>query len=148
MKLGVVTCVVGALAGTAGVAEAKDSSTLVCSATVQPADGYGALGLFMHVLEHRAPDGESRVETVSTIYQGRLFQATSLNKAGDLARDVTVVMKERKRVIYSGTYSLVRDPKAGSWTLHLRGTYDEDPGAKDSEKRAIDADLPCVDLST
>jgi hypothetical protein len=135
-----------AVAGSARTAAAGDALKLVCSALVRPTDGGSQLGVFVHFIEHRASDGASRDEHVSTIYQGTLFTAKTRNKSGAPANQTPVAMTAGKRTVYRGTYSLVQDHKAGTWMMHLAGSFDENPTGK-PVKRPIDVDLPCVDIS-
>lgn len=145
MKLiGIGLAIMATLAGTVQPADARDSLKLVCSALVRPTDGYDQLGLFVHFIDSRAPDGTSRIEWVSTIYQGTLYKAKTLNKSDAPSPRFTVALTAGKRTVYRGTYSLRQT--ASGFTIHLTGTFNEDPTGKPMN-RPIDADLPCVDIS-
>jgi len=131
--------------GSHGVAYARDHAELVCAAVAAPADDGDRLPLFIHFFEHRAADGESRDERLSTIYQGVLFQATRVNKTGELAVDAPIVLSARKRIRFRGTFTL--DNSSGSYVLTLKGTLNDDPSARKPSYREVAATIPCVDLS-
>ena len=122
---------------------ARDSTQYVCSAVVaKPADKGEPLGLFVHFYEHRATDGESREEILDTVYQAKLFQGIHLNK--DDKAPVAIQLKAGTAKYFDGKYQL--ELKGGKATLHVVGKVIVDPTDAKSG-RAIDAKLPCVDLS-
>jgi len=66
--------------GAPSVALARDHLELVCSGVVtSPKDGGERIPLFFHFFDSRASDGASRDHRLSTIYQGKMFQAHYLN---------------------------------------------------------------------
>ena len=89
----------------------------MCSAVADAKDAGDKIPLFVHLFENRSADGVSRDETLSTIYQGALFQATRVNK--------------------SGTFS----------TGKLSGEVNDQPSEQKPTFRAAAASLTCVDLS-
>lgn len=124
---------------------AADHLELVCSAVVTPTDGGDKLPLFIHFFEARASDGESRNETLSSIYQGRIFQGKRLNKSGDFSTDAPIVLKAGKNVRFRGTYTLARS--ANQYTMKVRGKLTDDPSARKPTFRDVSAELACVELS-
>jgi hypothetical protein len=131
------------LLGSAHLAHARDHMELVCSAVADSKDGGDKIPLFIHMFENRASDGTSREETLSTIYQGALFQATHLNKTGGFSTKVKVTLVNGKAIRFRGTYSLVQ--KGERYGLKLDGEVNDDPSAK--EFRKVSATLECKDLS-
>ncbi len=132
------------VAGSSKVAFARDHVELVCAAVASPADGGEKMPVFIHFYEHRASDGESREETLSNIYQGRLFQGKHVNKV-EYSTDAAIVLKDGKRVRFRGTYTLVG--ASDKYTLKLRGQLTDDPSARKVTYREVAVDLPCVNLS-
>ena len=131
------------LLATASTAHARDHLELVCSAVADTKPEHTPL--FVHFFEHRANDGVSRVERLSTIYQDVHFKASSTNKTGDFSKDVPLVLKAGNKVRFRGTYSLVKT--GDRFSLKLAGKVTVDPSAKKSELTDVATELPCVDLS-
>jgi hypothetical protein len=138
--------VVAALAlGSSHVAYARDHMELVCAAVAEAKDGGDKIALFVHMFENRASDGRSRDETLSTIYQGKLFQATRVNKSGGWSTEAPIVLKAGSEIRFRGTYTLA--PDGDGYVLRLKGEVNDDPRAKKAEFRAAVGSLSCVDLS-
>jgi hypothetical protein len=134
--------VLGLLA-TASTAYARDHMELVCSAVADTKPE--RTPMFVHFFEHRANDGVSRVERLSTIYQDVHFRASSTNKTADFSKDVPLVLKAGNRVRFRGTYSLVKT--GDTFSLKLAGKVSVDPSAKKPDSTEVAVELPCVDLS-
>src|SRR5450631_3066871 len=103
------------------VAHARDHMELVCSAVGAPKDGGEKVALFVHMFEHRADDGTSRDEELSTIYQGKLFTAEHRNKTGNLSKDVKFSLANGKAIRFRGTYTLESD--GDHYVLKLSSVY-------------------------
>jgi hypothetical protein len=146
MKSTSVLIATALIASSGTVAFARDHMELVCSTVADAKDGGEKVPLFIHMLEHRAEDGSSRDETLSTIYQGKLFQATRVNKSGEFSKDAPIVLTAGKDLRFRGTYSVVTTP-SGKYALKLVGKINEDPSARPVAFREVAATLPCVDLS-
>jgi hypothetical protein len=127
------------------VAHARDHLELVCAAVSDAKDGGEKVPLFVRMFEHRADDGQSRDEELSTIYQGALFQASHRNKTGDFSKGVKISLTNAKAIRFRGTYTL--ESAGDGYALKLTGEVNEDPFARKAEFRAVTATLPCVDLS-
>jgi len=143
MKLALVTA--GLLVAFANVAHARDHMELVCSAVGDAKDGGDKVPLFIHMFESRASDGESREEVLSTIYQGVLFQASHINKTGNLSSGVKVSLEHGKGIRFRGKYTLA-SAKDG-YVLKLAGEVNDLPSEGNGSFRAVTATLKCVDLS-
>ena len=131
--------------GSGRVAFARDHMELVCTAVAVATDSGDKISLFIHLFENRSSDGRSRDETLSTIYQGKLFQAARVNRSGGLSTDAAIVLKSGSEIRFRGTYTLV---SAGDgYVLKLKGEVNDDPRAKKPAFRAAAASLTCADLS-
>lgn len=137
--------VVALVVGSGSVAFARDHLELVCSAVVDAKDGGERVPLFVHLFEHRSADGVSRDETLSNIYQGKLFQATRINKSGDFSANAPIVLTSGKAIRFRGKYTLA--PADDTYMLMLDGVLAEDPFARKPMFREVTATLTCVDLS-
>jgi len=127
------------------VAHARDHLELVCAAVGDAVDGGEKVPLFVRMFEHRADDGVSRDEELSTIYQGVMFEASHRNKTGDLSKGVKFSLNNGKAIRFRGTYTL--EGSGDGYALKLSGEVNEDPSAKKAAFRKVTATLPCVDLS-
>jgi len=136
MKLGLVAAL---LLAPASVAHARDHAELVCTAVVDIKDGGDRVPLFIHLFESRAAGGQHRDEVLSTVYQGQLFQGQHLNKSAGQERRVPIVLSNKKRVRFRGTYSW------SGMKLTLEGKVFDDPDTKVA--RDVTAHLTCTDLS-
>ena len=128
----------------ASPAFARDHQELVCSGIAEPPD-VERMPIFIHFFESRAKDGESRDEHLSSVYQGKLFQAARVNKTGNPSKDAPIVLKSGKQVRFNGKYTL--EQIGDTWTMKLVGKLTADPSAKKVELTEITVSLPCVDLS-
>jgi len=133
------------LLGGSQLAFARDHMELVCSAVAEPADGSENQPLFIHFFESRAKDATSRDEVASTIYQGKLFRSSWLNKSDGLAKAAPLVLKAGTQVRFRGTYSLVQTNS--SYALEVVGKLTADPRARKPVYHDVKLSLPCVDLS-
>jgi len=132
--------------GAPSVALARDHLELVCSGVVtSPKDGGERIPLFFHFFDSRASDGASRDQRLSTIYQGKMFQAHYLNK--DEKSDVAIVLKRAEQVRFKGAYAVDNKGGNGPFTLHVVGKINEAPSAKRPAYREVDEMIPCIDLS-
>jgi hypothetical protein len=131
------------LLATASTTYARDHMELICSAVAETKPE--RTPMFIHFFEHRANDGTSRVERLSTIYQDVHFKASATNKTADFSKNVPLVLKAGNKVRFRGTYSLVKT--GDKFSLELAGKVTADPSAKKSELVEVAVALPCVDLS-
>lgn len=152
MKISIkILVAVASIAAASTPAFARDSKHLICAGymAAQPAsDNYGIAVQFD---EHRASDGESRDEMLSTVWAGNLYQGTRLNKGDGLGKNGSIVMASKensKNVFYEGTYSLVDGGTAGKYKMRLNGKLNLDPESSSiNEGENISTTLNCVDIS-
>lgn len=135
------------LLGISGSAFARDSSHLVCTGFVgEDGDKYGIAILFD---DTRASDGESRNETLSTVWAGELYQGVRVN-SDDLGRKgpITMTHKERsEQVFFSGEYELIQT-RSGAYRLGINGEINLSPTTETSSSIPVATTLKCTDIST
>jgi hypothetical protein len=146
MKSSSVLVATALIIGSGTVAFARDHMELVCATVAEAKGGGDKVPLFIQMFENRAADGTSRDETLSTVYQGKLFQATRVNRSGGFSKDAPLVLSSGKAIRFRGTYTLLHTA-SGAYALKLVGKVNEDPPARAVTFREVTATLPCVDLS-
>ena len=130
---------------------ARDSSHLVCSGYMAAKPGPDNYGISVNFDEGRASDGSARLEMLSSIWAGDLYQGQRINTADDFGKNGTVVLAAKQdatRVFYKGDYNLIKDGKTGKYALHLKGQMNLDPSDSSAASfEPISTALPCVDIS-
>src|SRR5207302_8028096 len=106
MKSSSYVVIAALMFGSGQVAFARDHQELVCSAVAKPKDNGDKIPLFIHFFENRSSDGQSRDETLSTVYQGKLFQAQRVNSTGDFSKDAAIVLKAGTAIRFRGKYTI------------------------------------------
>ena len=125
-------------------ASAGDALVLVCSARVEPTDNGRPVALSIQYIDRRAADGASLDVTLSAIHRASVFQAR-WHKTGDAEDKVSLALVAGTRALFRGSYTLA---KAGSgFSLRVVGNVTADPTPARPAYHAIDATLPCVDIS-
>jgi len=131
---------------------ARDSQELVCSGSAKLLyqDGTSEkLPFFVSLLDSRAEDGMARNQTLSTVYQGDLFQGHYLNVLGGNPKNAPIELRNPahpEQVLLKGQYTLVET--SGSYAIYLSGLATDDPShTADPEFGSVTAKLPCVDIS-
>jgi hypothetical protein len=123
---------------------ARDSSRYVCSGFADlgsPADD--KMGISIDFYDSRAPGGNGRKFVLSSIYQGKLFQGSLINK--DENDQGKVALKNGRRQLFVGSFKIDK-AQDDSYTMSLDGKINNDPGSSKTLQPAK-AKLPCVDLS-
>jgi hypothetical protein len=127
----------------ASAAFARDSSRYVCSGFAElGGDSADKMGISIDFYDSRAPGGSGRKFVLSSIYQGKLFQAAILDKAEDRGQ---IALKNSQRKLFVGSFKLEK-AQDESYTMSLDGKINDDPGSSKTLQPAK-AKLPCVDLS-
>ncbi len=148
MKPAAVAATVALAAGVllCGTAQARDSARYVCSAvteiTVEGAPE--KLGVSIDFFDSRAENGNARKYVLSTVYQGKLFQGSVIDR-GEVFGTGTIAMKNGQTQFYVGKFKLEQQ-QDDSYTMVLDGKVNDDPAAG-KKLYPIKAKLPCVDLS-
>src|SRR4051812_13060223 len=110
------SCLVAFAILSSGVADARDHQELVCAGVAPaPKGGGDQMPVFIHFFESRNKDGSSRDEVLSTIYQGKLFKSSSVNKAGNLAKDAAFALKAAAATHIKGKYTV--EQKGDAYSL-------------------------------
>lgn len=130
------------LLGTYRIAEARDSTILVCSGVAKSTDGQEATGVSIHYIDSRAADGTRRTMTLRELVGDRVFKASWTGN--DDGKPAAITLKAGKLVRFKGTYALGK--KGDAFEMHLVGDVARDP-ASDKKQHPIDVTLSCVDLS-
>jgi hypothetical protein len=126
---------------------ARDSSHLVCSGFMAAKPDPDNYGISVQFDEGRSDDGSSRLETLSSVWQGSLFQGSRVNSKDGFGENGTITMAAKddaKKIFYKGKYSLVAAGKG--YKLSLKGLLNVDPSDASSPE-TISTTLPCVDIS-
>jgi hypothetical protein len=145
MKPSLILIATALVAGSGHVAFARDHMELVCTAVTDAKDGGDKIPLFIHLFESRSSNGVDRDEMLSTIYQGKHFQATRVNKSGTFSKDAPIVLKLGTTIRFRGKYTI--DQVGSDYVLKLNGEVNDDPPARKATFRTAAATLTCVDLS-
>lgn len=145
MKPTALVIVIAFVVGSGRIAFARDHMELVCSAVADVKDGGDKIPLFIHLFESRSEDGKHRDETLSTIYQRKLFQATRVNKSAGFTKDAPIVLTAGTAIRFRGTYTI--DNSSGAYMLKVAGAVNDDPSAPAPTFRNVAATLTCVNLS-
>jgi hypothetical protein len=129
---------------------AHDSAHLVCMGYMTATPGPNNYGISVQFDEMRASDGASRVETLSSVWAGDLYQGSRLNKTDGFGQNGTVVMTLKgnpKAAFYKGSYNLVLlDAETQKYDLQLKGQLNTVP-SQPSMAEAVSTTLNCVNLS-
>jgi hypothetical protein len=129
---------------------ARDSSHLVCSGFMSSKAGPENYGVSIQLDEGRAADGTSRVEMLSSVWAGDLYQGQRLNKNDGFGQMGIIVMADKtalKNVYYKGAYDLLQDSKTGKFSLQLRGLMNLEPASPHQMYETIKTTLKCTDIS-
>ena len=122
---------------------ARDSSHLVCAGYMSAEPGPDNYGIAIHFDESRGNGGMSRIEVLSAVWAGDLYQGTRINESFQFGANGQVVMSlknDSNKVFYKGAYNLVKKAGATGYDLQLKGEL-----SLLGEK--IDTTLSCVDIS-
>jgi hypothetical protein len=106
-------------------------------------------GIAIQFDEGRASDGSSRIEMLSSVWAGNLYQGRRLNKIDGFGENGSIVMAAKEipnEVFYKGSYNLVKNNKTGEYQLQLRGMLTLEPGDSSSQEQ-ISTSLRCVNIS-
>ena len=110
---------------------------------VEAAGNLDKIGVSMDFLERRAGSGGNREITLSSIYQGKLFQGSMINTSDEFQG--RIVMKNGASQFYAGGFNLMSG-QDGKYTMILDGKINDDPSGGNT-LAPIKARLSCVDLS-
>jgi hypothetical protein len=125
---------------------ARDSSRYVCSAVASFRDG-GAdtqIGISIDFYDSRAEGGNARKYVLSSIYQGKLFQGSVIDRS-DKFGEGSVSLKNGKSELYVGKFKL-ETQKDDNYVMAIDGKINDDPNSG-KKLYPITAKLPCVNLS-
>ncbi|HLH89690.1 MAG TPA: hypothetical protein VKX28_14650 [Xanthobacteraceae bacterium] len=126
---------------------ARDSTRQVCSAIAEFRDGDATTKIAVSIdfYDSRDPGGsDGRKYVLSSIYQGKLFQGSMIDKS-DKFGEGTITLKNGRSELYAGKFKLEQQ-KDDSYVMALDGRINEDPTAS-RKLYPIKAKLPCVNLS-
>ena len=129
-----------------GTAFARDSSRYVCSAVADyRAEGVDSkIGVSIDFFDSRAEGGSARKYVLSSIYQGKLFQGSVIDR-GETFGQGSIAMKNGQSQLFVGTFKLEQQ-KDDSYVMAIDGKINDDP-AYNKKLFPIKARLPCVNLS-
>lgn len=129
-----------------GTAFARDSSRYVCSAVaayqVEGADSQ--IGVSIDFFDSRAEGGSARKYVLSSIYQGKLFQGSVIDR-GETFGQGSITLKNGQSELFVGKFKLEQQ-KDDSYVMAIEGKINDDPAAG-KKLYPIKAKLPCVNLS-
>jgi hypothetical protein len=128
---------------------ARDSSHLVCTGYESSKPGPDNYGFAVQFDESRGPNGDDRLEVLSTVWAGALYQGSRVNTKDDFGQNGTITMvgADGKSVFYKGTYNVVQNPKTHAYTMQLKGALSVDPTDTTIAPDAISTTLSCVNIS-
>jgi hypothetical protein len=129
-----------------GTAFARDSSRYVCSAVAE-LKGDGAtwrIGISIDFFDSRAESGDARKYVLSSIYQGKLFQGSMIDRSDKFGQG-SVFLKNGRSLLFAGSFKLEQQ-KDDSWVMAIDGKLNDDPAAG-TKTYPVKAKLPCMDLS-
>jgi len=129
-----------------GAAFSRDSSRIVCSGVAEfvSSGSLEKIGISIDFLDVRAPRGIGREYILSSIYQGKLFQGSIIDKSDNYGQG-RIILKNAQVEFFVGTFKL-EIGQNNAYTMELDGKINDDPrGGK--TLYLIKAKLPCVDLS-
>lgn len=128
---------------------ARDSSHLVCTGYMSSEPDPNNYGFAVQFDESRS-GASNRLEMLSSIWGGNLYQGLRLNKKDEFGKNGTVVMaakEDSKKVFYKGAYNMIKNAKTGNYDLELLGQLNLDPTGPSSIFESISTKLECVDIS-
>lgn len=131
-------------------AVARDSSHLICAGYMTAEPGPDNYGFAVQFDESRARDGESRLEVLSTVWAGNLYQGRRINSNHGFGENGTVVMTGKanaNETLYNGSYNIIKDAKTGDYQLELKGDFNTTPGNSLPPVEQISTTLNCVNIS-
>lgn len=99
--------------------------------------------------ESRAAGGSNRLEMLSSIWVGNLYQGSRLNEEDEFGKKGTVVMAAKddpKKIFYKGAYNMIVNAKTGNYDLELEGQLNLNP-TDPSSFESISTKLQCIDIS-
>ena len=123
---------------------ARDSSHLICAGPIT-----ARYQIAVQFDEARA-NGESRIEVLSSVWAGNLYQGSRINTGNGFGENGTVVMAAKndpRKVFYRGRYNFVRDAESGGYKLQLKGKWNMSPVDSSAPFEFISATLDCSDIS-
>jgi hypothetical protein len=129
-----------------GAALARDSSRYVCSGVAAFRDD-GAdtqIGISIDFFDSRAENGSARKYVLSSIYQGKLFQGSMIDRS-DKFGEGSISLKNGQSELFAGKFKLEPQPD-DSYVMSIDGKINDDP-ADGKKQYPITAKLPCVNLS-
>lgn len=143
-RIAVAAVVIGLCAP--GTAFARDSSRYVCSAVADfRADGADSqIGISIDFFDSRAEGGSARRYVLSSIYQGKLFQGSMIDRSENFGQG-SISLKNGQSELFVGKFKL-EPQKDDSYVMAINGRINEDPAAG-RKLYPIKAKLPCVNLS-
>ncbi len=137
------------LATTSIPAFARDSRHFVCTGFMSAKPGPDNYGFAIQLDEGRASDGVGRKEVLSSVWAGKLYQGSRLNKQLDVGQDGMIAMiapGTKNKVFFTGHYNLMSDAKTATYKLQLQGAFNTEP-TNPASKESIATVLDCTDLS-
>jgi hypothetical protein len=125
---------------------ARDSAHYVCSAIGEFRDGEATtqIGISIDFFDQRAENGNARKYVLSSVYQGKLFQGSMIDRSDKFGQG-SVTLKNGRSQFYAGSFKLEQQNGGGSYAMSLDGKITDDPNSRKSYP--VKATLPCVDLS-
>jgi hypothetical protein len=136
---GLVAILVVVVLSSARTATAADSFRAVCSGF----DELQKVGISIDFLDNRY-GAAKRKYTVSSIYQGALFQGVIIDSSGNGYKG-QITLKHSSQRYFVGSFSLETDTSQ-KYSMHLDGKLNQDPSK--NVLLPVKATLPCVDLSS
>lgn len=119
------------------LAHARDSGIMMCAGVDHSDRERDFISMWFRVLDSRAADGHSRIETLSTHRGDLVYRGDAIGQANQIR------IANGKRVLFEGRYE-VDFPSA---TLHLVGKYDDTAYDEKHHLHDTDITLRCVDIS-
>jgi len=129
-----------------GAALARDSSRYVCSGVVAfRAEGADTqIGISIDFFDSRAENGSARKYVLSSIYQGKLFQGSMIDRSDNFGQG-SISLKNGKSELFAGKFKL--EPQQDDrYVMAIDGKINDDP-ADGKNQFPITAKLPCLNLS-
>jgi hypothetical protein len=125
---------------------ARDSARYVCSAVASfRAEGADTqIGISIDFFDSRAEGGNARKYVLSSIYQGKLFQGSMIDRS-DKFGEGSVSLKSGKSELYVGKFKLEAE-NDNNYAMAIDGKINDDPNSG-KKLYPITAKLPCVNLS-
>ena len=145
-----VTFALALLIAVSTPAFARDSSHLICAGYMAAAPGPDNYGLSVQFDEARAEDGMNRLEILSSVWGGDLYQGSRLNINDGFGENGTIIMAQKddpKKSFYQGSYNVVQDATTGNYILQLLGKLNLDPNDLSEIPESISTTLPCINIS-